>query len=179
MTMRTSRLAGALMALAAAAVATSPAAAAAPCLSTDEAEALVLAVAPDLIRQTGVQCATELPPNALLRRPSSSFLSRFQAEADSAWPRARTALAKLAGPDVQPLLESGFARTLLGSLVAPLLQVQTGDCGAVNRLVTLLEPLPPRNAAAVVVTVVQLSEADRQKRGLRPSGLPICTGARP
>ena len=38
-----------------------------------EAEALVLFVAPELIRQAGTRCASALPPTALLRRTGGRY----------------------------------------------------------------------------------------------------------
>lgn len=147
------------------------------CVTPAEAESLVLAVAPDLIRQTGVACATALPPTALIRQTDSRLLGRYQAEADGAWTRASGALAKIAGPEAEAFIQSGSARTLIGALVAPAItgKIQPSDCPAIERVVTLLEPLPPKNTAALLVTAIQLSDADRSKRpGAKPSGLPIC-----
>lgn len=150
------------------------------CVTPAEAESLVLAVAPDLIRQTGVACTTALPATALIRQTDSRLLSRYQAEADGAWARASGALAKIAGPEAEPFIQSGSARALIGALVAPAItgKIQPGDCPSIERIVTLLEPLPPRNTAALLVTAIQLSEADRAKRpGAKPSGLPMCPAA--
>lgn len=147
------------------------------CVTAAEAESLVLAVAPDLIRQTGTACATALPATALIRQSDSRLLGKYQAEADAAWGRASGALAKIAGPEAEPLIQSGYARALVGSLIAPALtgKIQPGDCPAIERIVSLLEPLPPKNTAALLVTVIQLNDADRAKTpGAKPSGLPIC-----
>ena len=50
------------------------------------------------------------------------------------------------------------------------------DCGTVDRLVTALEPLPPRNAADVVVTTLQYLSTQKPQPG-RPNpaaALPLC-----
>ena len=145
------------------------------CLTGAEAEALTLAVAPDLLRGAGLACADALPANSFLRQPPARVMTRFQAEADTAWPRARTALAKLAGPEAQGLLESMFARTLLTSLVTPLILggVKPRDCPVINRMATLLEPLPARNIAGLVVSGLQLAQSDPKARQA-VSGLPLC-----
>lgn len=160
--------------------AASSAAAQAParaCVTAAEAESLVLAVAPDLIQQTGVACATALPPSALIRQTDSRLLDRYRTEADAAWGRASGALNKLVPPEAQAFLQSGTARVLLGSLLAPSItgKIKPTDCPSIERIATLLEPLPPRNAAALLVTIIQLNDADRGRTtGARPSGLPIC-----
>ena len=137
----------------------------------------MLAVAPDLITQTGVACSTALPATALVRQTDSRLLSRYRAEADVAWGRASGALTKIVPPEAQPFLQSGTSRVLLGSILAPAVtgKIKPADCPSIERIVTLLEPLPPRNAAALLVTIIQLNDADRAKTaGARPSGLPIC-----
>lgn len=146
------------------------------CVTAPEAESLVLAVAPDLIRQTGVACATALPPTALVRQAEGRLIAKYQSEADAAWSRATVALGKLVGPESQGLVQSGFARAMLGSLIGPTItgKISPGDCPAIERIVTLLEPLPPKNTAALLVTMIQLNDADKSKAGAKTSGLPIC-----
>ncbi|MGJ3626447.1 hypothetical protein AB5I41_05205 [Sphingomonas sp. MMS24-JH45] len=101
-----------------------PATAQTGCLTAPEAEAMQVAL-PDIIRDAGRVCAT-LPPTSLLRRPSGAFIAKYEAEADRAWPAARTALRKLSDPAVAPLLDSNFARPLITSLVAPQVTGQFG-----------------------------------------------------
>ena len=153
-----------------------------PCLSTAEAEAITLVAFPDIIRETGRVCTT-LPAASLIRR-SGPFLAKFQAEADRAWPAAQAAIAKLSDPRVSMLLlQSDYARPLITSLIAPMVvgRVQPSDCGTIDRMVTLLEPLPPRNVAGIVVAAVQHIKAERA-RGAAIAGvpdLPVCAaGAR-
>lgn len=148
-----------------------------PCLTEAEAQAVALVALPEIIRQTGVACAGELPATSLLRRARSPLLDRYDAEADRAWPAARAAMVKLSNPEAEALLGSQFARPLLTTLAAPLIvgRVATKDCGTIDRLVTLLAPLPPRNAAGVIVTTLRHLQA----RGERDvAALPLCPAAR-
>lgn len=152
-----------------------------PCLTTAEAEAITLVALPDIILETGRVCTT-LPSTSLVRRTSGPFLARYQAEADRAWPNARGAIAKLSDPRMSMLLlQSDYARPLITSLIAPLIvgRVQPSDCGTIDRMVTLLEPLPPRNTAGLVVAGVQRLQAEKA-RGTAVvrdvPDLPICTG---
>ncbi|HEU0044749.1 hypothetical protein [Sphingomonas sp.] len=147
-----------------------------PCLTASEAEALAAVALPDILRQTGVTCAARLPATSLLRRPQSPLLGRYEAEAERAWPAARAALGKLVDPAAQALLGSDFARPVLTTMVTPLIvgRIAVKDCGTIDRLVTLLEPLPPRNTAGVVVaTVRHLQKQPANAKG--PVGaLPLC-----
>lgn len=144
-----------------------------PCLTQADAEAVALVALPEIIRQTGATCAATLPSTSLLRRARSPLLARYDAEADRAWPAARAAIVKLSDPQADVLLGSQLARPLLTTLIAPLIvgQVAVKDCGTIDRLVTLLEPLPPRNVAGVIVTTVRYL----QGRGDRKvAALPLC-----
>lgn len=150
-----------------------------PCLTLAEAEMLVTAALPDVLRQTGVRCAAKLAAGSPLRRSDSELVRRYDRAADGAWPAARAALGKLSGSMIDGLLQSDYARPLLGSLIAPVIaaRLPVEDCAAIDRLVTLLAPLPPQNVAGLVVIA-----ADRARRTRVPAGqsnpaasLPLCS----
>ena len=149
--------------------------AARPCLTTVEAEALATVALPDILRQTGVRCQGALPPSAVLRQANGPLLARYQAAADRAWPAARGAIAKLADPSIAAVLESELARPLLLTLVTPQIvgRIAIKDCGTIDRLVGLLEPLPPRNVAGVIVTAIRHGQANRKAGDTTPQ-LPLC-----
>ncbi|MFW2852215.1 hypothetical protein ACM61V_09835 [Sphingomonas sp. TX0543] len=164
------------------ALATLPGIAAAqtPCLSAADAEAIALVAMPDIIRETGRVC-TALPAASLVRRPTSAFLARYESAADSAWPAARAAIVKLSDPAVDLLLQSDYARPLLTSIFAPQIvgHVQSADCPTIDRLVTLLEPLPARNTAGIIVATLQYLKT-RKARGKQVAAvpdLPVCAAS--
>lgn len=151
-----------------------------PCVSPPEAEALVASVAPELIAEVGRVCTPALPPGATLRQANGALVERYRAEADRAWPQGRGAITKITGPDIGSLLGGDLARPLLATLVLPLLtkNLVTADCASLDRIVTLAQPLPPRNMAGLLVAVLQLVDSKRVARGAKPT-LPICqSGAR-
>lgn len=157
-----------------------PATAAPPCLSPREAETIALVAMPEIVRVTGTICAGQLPASSLVRRTSGPFLAKYQAAADRAWPEARGAIAKLSDPAVTLLLASDYARPVLVSLLVPLLvgRINTADCPTIDRLTTLLEPLPPRNTAGVIVTTLQFIRAEKAKGNAavaKVPDLPVCT----
>ena len=161
-----------------AAVATSAPVPARPCLTSAEAEALATAALPYVLRQTGVRCAAKLAVDSPLRHDDSELLRRYDRAADAAWPAAKAAITKVTDETAALLLGSDYARPLLGSLVAPMIaaRLPVEDCATVDRLVTLLGPLPPRNVAGLAVVA-----ADRARR-VRPApgasnpaaSLPLC-----
>lgn len=166
-----------VLALAALLVTVPPATAQTRCITTPEAEAMALVALPDVLRQTGIVCTDRLPETSLIRDPTSRLVRKYEAEATRAWPLARGAIVKLSDPAVDVMLDSEFARPLLTSLLVPLLvgRIAPSDCGTIDRLVTLLEPLPPRNTAGIVVATLQYLKAEKAKGGrVSVPDLPLC-----
>lgn len=147
-----------------------------PCVSTPEAEALVITAMPSLLATLRLICTPGLPADALILQPNSEFLGKYQAASDGAWPAARTGLGKIGGPDVQSLLDSDFARPALASMIGPLFAAnfRPQDCAPTNRLVTMLAPLPPRNAAAAFVAFLQMANERKRQEPAKKDLLPIC-----
>lgn len=145
------------------------------CLTGPQAEAVFLAIAPAAIKVAGMTCTNALPANALLRQTGGPFLAKMQTAADGAWPSAVATMRGFAGPDMAPLFDSEAARPLLGTMVATLLvaDLKPQDCPKVERILTLLSPLPPRNIAALGVTILQYAQDDARRRG-KASKVPLC-----
>ncbi|WP_375396347.1 hypothetical protein [uncultured Sphingomonas sp.] len=148
----------------------------APCLTTPEAEALVITAVPALVTSLAVVCAPALPPSALLRQPDNPYGARYVAAGDAAWPTAKTGLAKIAGPDMQPLLESDLARPMISAMAGPLVakDFKPADCAPTDRLLTALAPLTPRQAATAFVALFQLADGGRKIDDRKKSALPLC-----
>lgn len=145
------------------------------CLNGPEAEAVFLAVAPAALRAAGTVCAPALPRGALLVQPGGALLAKLRAASDEAWPGALVAARRIAGPSAAPLLESEALRPLLATLLAPLIvaDLKAADCPKVDRILTLLAPLPAKNMAALGVTILQYAQDDARTRGKR-ARLPLC-----
>lgn len=145
------------------------------CLTAPEAESLLITVIPDALEDVGRTCATQLPPGALLRSPGRAFGDTYRALADANWPNTRRALAKILPPEATPMLDNDLARLMLISLAGPIVaqQVKPADCGPANRFLTMIAPLPPRNAVGAIVAALQIAAADR-KNGIKPAAIPIC-----
>lgn len=147
-----------------------------PCLTGNEAEALFQVMLPDVIREMGRVCAA-LPANAFLRQPSAGFMARIDAGVAPAMPSAQAGIRKLLGPDAGFIADSQFAIPAVRAIIGPAIAqaVKPADCGGLDKIVTNLAPLPPRNLAAVFAGLLQLSQND-EKRAPR---LPICPMGRP
>lgn len=141
------------------------------CVTATEGEALALYVMPDVVRSASQTCRPHLPRTALLANPAP-LIVKFQAETDAAWPAARAAFAKIAGQEVAPFLDGDMAKPMIAAMMGPMIasEIKPKDCGAINRMVELLQPLPARNTAAVFITIAQLAQRD----GKLDSKLPLC-----
>ncbi|WP_454280763.1 hypothetical protein [Sphingomonas sp. Marseille-Q8236] len=146
------------------------------CITAPEAEAMTLVAMPDILRETGRVCAGRLPATSLIRG-GGTLISKYEGAADQAWPAARAAIVKLSDPAIDTLLQSDYARPLLTSLLVPFIVGRIGleDCGTIDRLVTQLAPLPPRNMASVVVTALQYLKTEKARgRQVAVPDLPLC-----
>jgi hypothetical protein len=75
------------------------------------------------------------------------------------------------------LLDSDFARPLLTTLLVPQIvgRIALRDCATIDRLVALLDPLPPRNTAGIVVETLRYLKSQKTRGGaISVASLPLC-----
>jgi hypothetical protein len=142
-----------------------------PCITEAEGEALFQVMLPDVIREMGRVCAA-LPQRSFLRQPSAAFMNRIDAGVGPATVAAQGGIRKLLGPQGAAFAGSQFAIPMARAVFVPLVaqEIRPADCPGLDKIVSNLAPLPPRNLAAVFVAMAQISQND-EKRGPR---LPIC-----
>lgn len=145
---------------------------AASCLTTEEVEGLMTFSLPVVIEGLRTQCAGTLPATAPLIQAGPLIAARYQVEADLAWPVAKTAFDKMSGIKLGGLLGQSATRSLIQSAVSDGItkDVKTDDCPLIDRIVDILQPLPPRNMAMLLSTLISIG--DRKKA--KPGPLPIC-----
>lgn len=150
------------------------------CIPQREAEALFLALAPAMIGSVAATCAAALPPGALLRRPAGQLTAKYAGPADAAWPTAREGLRKLLGPDAAPMMDSEMAKPMITAMIAPLLakEVKAKDCPHIDRILTLIDPLPARNTAGLLVAILDIS-GKAKGGGQKPGPFILCPAPRP
>ncbi len=138
------------------------------CLTQPEAEALVTYALPSAIRGLATKCTLALPATTALIQSGPIIAARYQIEADKAWPVARLAFGKISGLDLTDTFGEPAARGLVdAALGAGLVErVKSDDCPKIDRLVDILEPLPARNMAMLVTTLMEFG--DVEKRGKSP-----------
>jgi hypothetical protein len=158
-----------------------------PCVTHGEAVSLVLVLAPEAIKAAGTACAQVLPSTALVRQTNGSYIQSFQAEADRAWPQAKTGIGKLAagsgkdgaasdnGKLIAAMLDSDQIRPMVIAMLAPELvkAIKPKDCATIDHMLTALAPLPPANFADAIVSVIELVDKDKAANG-KKRDLPIC-----
>ena len=162
-------------------LAATPAAAQRACVTDAETQAFASVAMPEIIRETGRVCAATLPAASLVRRPASPLLDKYDVEANRAWPLARAAIVKLSDPTIDLLLQSDYARPLITSLLVPQLvgRIALDDCPTIARLTDLLEPLPARNTAGIVVATLHYLKAEKAKgRTVAVPDLRLCPEGR-
>jgi hypothetical protein len=148
----------AVVAATAQAAETTPAA----CMSGTELRDLMLSFAPATFGGVRARCAAALPPNSPLQENSAMML-RYKAAAQAAWPRGKAALLTLAphgrDADTQKVADA-LTPDAIGALVIPQLikAIDPGDCRDIDRIATLLEPLPSDNLGELVVWIVRFGQ---------------------
>lgn len=152
------------------------------CLSNAEAEALTLALLPELMTQAAKTCAGALPGSAFLIRPPAAFSAKYRTEAARVLASATSGFKKLAGPEAAQLLDTEAGAALLPVMLPIVAQgiakdVKAKDCPIIDRLLSSLEPLPPANMAKLMVTFFEMGSGDRARSG-RQAPFTICPAAR-
>ncbi|HEX4693747.1 hypothetical protein [Sphingomonas sp.] len=131
-----------------------------PCLTEAEAQAVFLAVAPDVMKAVAQKCEPSLPAAATLRGGLAAFLAPYDAAAAAAWPQAMPAIAKMAGPEAKGM-DPALMKPMMGPMIGAMAgdAVKPKDCTTIDRAVTLLAPLPPANVAGLVVLAFSKASA--------------------
>ena len=128
----------------------------ATCLNDEEADGLVTFALPTLIRGVAQQCIKSLPATAPLVQAGSVAAARYQFDADKAWPIARTAFDKVAGLPIASFAGEGGVKALVqqGFANAISQEMNAEDCAIADALINILQPLPARNMAMLITTLI-------------------------
>ena len=138
------------------------------CVTGEEVEALALVMMPEALTAVAQACTASLPESALLRRTGAQIFERYRALSAPSMARAQQAFAKISGQaNGKDVSEIGL--DMMKAMVVPMLTeaVEAKDCGAINHMIELLEPLPPENLAGMISTILQLvarKEADSRQK---------------
>lgn len=145
------------------------------CLTTSEAETAVQAMLPSLIDTVSEQCASFLPANSAIVARGSALSQRYAPAAEMARDEAATvAFRMLNDGDAPPPVdeESGGELVLglfeMGIAVAMNDMLDADSCPTADRIFTVLEPLPPRNFASLLVLLIEIGSRDDEPEDAGP-----------
>jgi hypothetical protein len=134
-----------------------------PCLTTGEFTALAGYALPASIDGVARRCSAALPVDAFLRTGAATLAARYAQAKPGAWLGAKAAFLKLgnldptAGRLLQMLPDDTLQQVVDGAVQAKVADsVPLERCGAANRLLQLLAPLPPENTAELIALAVGL-----------------------
>jgi hypothetical protein len=145
-----------------------------PCLSPAEFTSLADYALPSIISGTSQRCSASLGPQAWLPRNGTQLVQRYAERRPAAWPGAKAAFLKLSATtntDANNLIRTmpdASLQQLLDGLMTGLIaqQVPVDRCGAIDRLISLLSPLPAASTAEIIALAVGLgAKAGRTKLG--------------
>lgn len=141
-----------------------------PQLSEAEVNAVALYAMPHAFRALQARCATQLPGSAYIHTRGDALAGRLDQASRGRFPAARTALTRMVtaqNPQMAALLGQlpaeniePLARELIAGKVQS--EVQLTDCARYNRVLELLDPLPPENLASLMGVLV--AEAQGRNR---------------
>ena len=153
-----------------------------PCLTPVEFTALSTYALPGMISGTAQRCAPALPAEAFLKRGSGEMVQRYARVQGPAWSAAKPAVLKLVAFGNPQLAETFKAmpdanlQQMAGAFIEGMVtqRVPLERCGAIDRLLRLLAPLPPENTAELIALGVGLSSRSGRARF---GNLSICPAA--
>ena len=162
-----------ISALAAATLAQPLAAQNRPQLTEAEIHAVALYGMPHAFRALQTRCATQLPASAYMRSHGDALSARLARSARGTFPGARAAMTRLLASDNPQMatligqLPQENVEPLVAELIAGKVQseVQVQECSRIDRVLELLDPLPPENLAGLMGVFV----LESQTRSVAPA----------
>ncbi len=143
-----------------------------PCLTPTEFTAVSSYAMPAIIDGTVQRCGASLSADSFLRRKGPDLVQRYSVLKPRAWPGAKAAFLKVSagsGGDMASMLRSmpdTSLQPMLDAFVAGAVsqQLPLQRCGAVNRVVELLSPLPPESTVELIALATGLGAHAGQAR---------------
>lgn len=126
-------------------------------LSAGEINAVALYAMPHAFRSLQTRCTGQVPAHAYMFAQGPAVSARLEQAARGRFPAARAAVTRLAArndPQMATILAALPAENvepLVAELIAGKVrsEVAAEDCGQINRVLELLDPLPPENLASL------------------------------
>ncbi|PNU04807.1 hypothetical protein [Novosphingobium guangzhouense] len=144
------------------------------CISKAEATSLIAYALPQAINGTAKRCAPALPADAFLRTKGPGLASRYAAQKDRYWPKAKPALMKALNAKNGGSSAGMFAglpddtlRQMADVFVEGFVsqRIATRSCKQLDLAIDLLSPLPPENTAGLIALSMDVAGAADPKLG--------------
>lgn len=135
------------------------------CFSEDEVSAAFIYAMPGVIEGVTTRCSASLGNGSFLARQGKTMASRYSAQQNAVWPKARGALLKMvtnasAGKTGNSGNTLGFLSQIPGETMRPLVdamivqeasnRTEPGQCAKVDKLAAALAPLDPKGAGELL-----------------------------
>lgn len=156
--------------------------AAEPCLTPAEFSSLATYGLPSIIKGVSERCRPSLGASGWLPRNGAQLSARYAQSKPAAWPAAKAAVFKMFGPaNGSGKDQLGPFRSLPDAQLQPIAdgliegmmsqQVPVERCQTIDRVVSLVSPLPPQNTAELIALTAGLAS---QSGGGLASKLKLC-----
>ena len=148
-----------------------------PCLTPAEAQAIISVTLPDIIAGTSSKCAPLIGSASFLGSSGRAMADRYRPNALTAWPIARPALRKMAGPDASLLDMMSdenlrlFSSTLVATAVVKSINPQ--QCSDIDRIMRAVAPLPPENMSMLVGILLEIMARPKAQAAVAKAKPPI------
>jgi hypothetical protein len=145
-----------------------------PCLSPREATAVMAYALPGAISGTTRRCGPVLGKESWIARNGDDLARRYGERKTVLWPEAKAALLKVTAGSADPTLDmlkslpDESLQQLTDAIVTGTVAEKIPDkrCFVVDRLLSLVAPLPPENTAELIaLTLGVVSHGDSPKLG--------------
>ncbi len=135
---------------------------AAQCVPPEKAEALVTYLLPAAVKAVQSKCSLNLAADAPLMQIDSAQYQKYVSAADAAWPEAKSVIGVIAGERLPEGVDVDTLRPFIEAMVPALLgnEIKAKDCGTIDRVYGLLEPLPTSNLSSLAVMLAMLGSKD-------------------
>lgn len=139
------------------------------CVTETELQDILLVAAPGALAAMEEGCAAVLPHGLVLGNPESALSRSVEGAARDAWPRANKMFIRAL------LSEKGAAGASNGDLtyeevragIRPMIGKIAMDketCGSADRILKLMEPLPVKNFAGIIVEIAHIATKGDKKK---------------
>lgn len=152
-----------------------------PCLTATEFTALASYGLPSMITGATQRCAAALPADAWLKRNGAQLSARYASAKPRAWPGAKLAFMKLGSNggkeavDIFKTLPDTTLQQMVDGLIEGMIgqQLPVERCGTIDRVVSLLSPLPPENTAELIALAAGIGAKSGQAKTGKLSICPV------